>query len=86
VQGEFKPRGEQFMHGEFPWPNIKRLGEMGILGMAVPKAYGGMELGVFDTRVGARGNRQGLLRHRDGGAGRGRHADPHHRDLCVRKP
>lgn len=51
VQTEFKPRGQQFMHGEFPWPNIRRLGEMGILGMAVPKAYGGMELGVFDTAL-----------------------------------
>jgi alkylation response protein AidB-like acyl-CoA dehydrogenase len=51
VQNEFKPRGEEFMHGAFPWPNIKRLGEMGILGMAVPKAYGGMELGVFDTAL-----------------------------------
>lgn len=51
VQNEFEPRGEEFMHGAFPWPNIKRLGEMGILGMAVPKAYGGMELGVFDTAL-----------------------------------
>jgi alkylation response protein AidB-like acyl-CoA dehydrogenase len=51
VQSEFKPRGEEFMHGAFPWPNIKKLGEMGILGMAVPTAYGGMELGVFDTAL-----------------------------------
>lgn len=51
VQNEFKPRSQQFMGGEFPWPNIRRLGEMGILGMAVPKAYGGMELGVFDTAL-----------------------------------
>lgn len=51
VQDEFKPRGEQFMDGAFPWPNIRRLGEMGILGMAVPKAYGGMELGVFETAL-----------------------------------
>ena len=32
-------------------------------------------------RAGARGDRQGLLRDRDGGAGRGRRADPHHLDL-----
>ena len=51
VEHEFKPRSQQFMSGEFPWPNIRRLGEMGILGMAVPKAYGGMELGVFDTAL-----------------------------------
>jgi alkylation response protein AidB-like acyl-CoA dehydrogenase len=51
VQNEFKPRSQQFMNGEFPWPNIRRLAETGILGMAVPKAYGGMELGVFDTAL-----------------------------------
>jgi alkylation response protein AidB-like acyl-CoA dehydrogenase len=51
VQSEFKPRSQKFMDGEFPWENIRRLADMGILGMAVPKAYGGMELGVFDTAL-----------------------------------
>ncbi|MEI8151063.1 MAG: acyl-CoA dehydrogenase family protein [Hyphomicrobiales bacterium] len=51
VQNEFKPRSQTFMDGAFPWPNIRRLAEMGILGMAVPRAYGGMELGVFDTAL-----------------------------------
>jgi alkylation response protein AidB-like acyl-CoA dehydrogenase len=51
VQQEFKPRSQQFMDGVFPWPNIRRLTDLGILGMAVPKAYGGMELGVFDTAL-----------------------------------
>ena len=51
VQQEFKPRSQQFMDGAFPWVNIRRLADMGILGMAVPKAYGGMELGVFDTAL-----------------------------------
>ena len=50
-KSEFKPRSQQFMNGAFPWQNIKKFGEMGILGMAVPKAYGGMELGVFDTAL-----------------------------------
>ena len=39
------------MNGEFPWPNIRRLAEIGILGMAVPKAYGGARLPVFDTAL-----------------------------------
>jgi alkylation response protein AidB-like acyl-CoA dehydrogenase len=51
VQTEFKPRSLGFMNGEFPWPNIRRLAEIGILGMAVPKAYGGSELAVFDTAL-----------------------------------
>ncbi|MGB6446854.1 MAG: acyl-CoA dehydrogenase family protein [Xanthobacteraceae bacterium] len=51
VQTEFKPRSLSFMNGEFPWPNIRRLAEIGILGMAVPKAYGGSELAVFDTAL-----------------------------------
>jgi alkylation response protein AidB-like acyl-CoA dehydrogenase len=51
VRNEFKARSHTFMDGTFPWPNIRRLAELGILGMAVPKAYGGMELGVFDTAL-----------------------------------
>jgi alkylation response protein AidB-like acyl-CoA dehydrogenase len=51
VQNEFKPRSLSFMNGEFPWPNIRRLAEIGILGMAVPKAYGGRELSVLDTAL-----------------------------------
>lgn len=51
VQREFKPRSVSFMSGEFPWPNIRRLAEMGVLGMAVPAAYGGRELSVFDTAL-----------------------------------
>lgn len=51
AQNEFKPRGLSFMDGEFPWPNIRRLAEIGILGMAVPRAYGGSELSVFDTAL-----------------------------------
>lgn len=51
VQTEFKPRSLGFMNGEFPWPNIRRLAELDILGIAVPKAYGGSELPVFDTAL-----------------------------------
>ncbi len=51
TQGEFKPRGLQYMDGTFPWDNIRRLAEIGVLGMAVPEAYGGSQLGVFDTAL-----------------------------------
>jgi alkylation response protein AidB-like acyl-CoA dehydrogenase len=51
VEQEFKPRARTFADGTFPWPNIERLAGMGVLGMAVPKAYGGMELGVLDTAL-----------------------------------
>ena len=51
TQGEFKPRGLQYMDGTFPWENIRRLAEIGVLGMAVPEAYGGAQLAVFDTAL-----------------------------------
>src|SRR6478752_3540940 len=51
TQSEFKPRGLQYMNGAFPWPNIASLAKVGVLGMAVPQAYGGAEFGVFDTAL-----------------------------------
>jgi alkylation response protein AidB-like acyl-CoA dehydrogenase len=51
TQGEFKPRGLQFMEGSFPWENIRRLAEIGVLGMAVPEEYGGLGLPIFDTAL-----------------------------------
>ena len=51
TQGEFKPRGLQYMDGSFPWENMRRLAEIGVLGMAVPEEYGGLGLGVFDTAL-----------------------------------
>ena len=51
TQNEFKPRGLGYMDGSFPWENIRRLAELGVLGMAVPEAYGGSEFGVFDTAL-----------------------------------
>ena len=51
TQDEFKPRGLKFMDGTFPWENIARLAEVGVLGMAVPEEYGGMGLPVFDTAL-----------------------------------
>jgi alkylation response protein AidB-like acyl-CoA dehydrogenase len=51
TQEEFKPRGLRYMDGTFPWENIRGLAKLGILGMAVPEAYGGSEFGVFDTAL-----------------------------------
>ena len=51
TQSEFKPRGLQYMNGAFPWENIASLAKVGVLGMAVPQAYGGAEFGVFDTAL-----------------------------------
>ena len=39
------------MNGAFPWENIRRLADIGVLGMAVPQAYGGSEFAVFDTAL-----------------------------------
>ncbi len=51
AQGEFRARALKWMDGTFPWENIRDLAQLGILGMAVPEAYGGSELGVFDTAL-----------------------------------
>jgi alkylation response protein AidB-like acyl-CoA dehydrogenase len=51
TQSEFKPRGLQYINGAFPWDNIRSLAQLGILGMAVPEAYGGSEFAVFDTAL-----------------------------------
>ncbi len=51
TQSEFKPRGLRYMDGTFPWDNIRSLGDLGILGMAVPEAYGGSQFGVLDTAL-----------------------------------
>jgi alkylation response protein AidB-like acyl-CoA dehydrogenase len=51
TQNEFKPRGLQYMNGAFPWENIASLAKVGVLGMAVPQAYGGAEFGVLDTAL-----------------------------------
>jgi alkylation response protein AidB-like acyl-CoA dehydrogenase len=51
TQGEFKARGLDYMDGAFPWDNMRRLAELGVLGMAVPAEYGGSALGVLDTAL-----------------------------------
>ena len=48
-QKEFAPRAIKYLDGTWPAENMKRLGELGVLGMAVPEQYGGSGLGVLDT-------------------------------------
>jgi alkylation response protein AidB-like acyl-CoA dehydrogenase len=51
TQSEFKPRALKHMDGSFPWQNMRRLAELGVLGMAVPEQYGGSGLPVLDTAL-----------------------------------
>ncbi len=49
AQTEFRPRAQRWMDGTFPWENMRRLAAIGVLGMSVPEAYGGLELSILDT-------------------------------------
>src|SRR6201996_4332064 len=51
AQGEFKANALKYMDGTFPWDNMKKLAEIGVLGMSVPEEYGGLGLPVFDTAL-----------------------------------
>src|SRR5712672_4384125 len=51
AQGEFKANAHKYMDGTFPWENMKKLAEIGVLGMSVPQEYGGLGLPVFDTAL-----------------------------------
>jgi len=48
-QKEFAPRAVKYLDGTWPAENMRRLAEIGVLGMAVPAAYGGSGLGILDT-------------------------------------
>jgi alkylation response protein AidB-like acyl-CoA dehydrogenase len=48
-QKEFAPRAVKFLDGTWPAENMRRLAEIGVLGMAVPQQYGGSGLGILDT-------------------------------------
>jgi alkylation response protein AidB-like acyl-CoA dehydrogenase len=50
-EGEFKPNAIKYMDGTFPWPNMKKLAEIGVLGMSVPEEYGGLGLSIFETAL-----------------------------------
>ena len=51
AQGEFKANAQKYMDGTFPWDNMRKLAEIGVLGMSVPEQYGGLGLPVFDTAL-----------------------------------
>jgi alkylation response protein AidB-like acyl-CoA dehydrogenase len=51
VEAEFKPNALKYMDGTFPWPNLKKLAELGVLGMSVPEEYGGLGLSIFDSAL-----------------------------------
>src|SRR6202023_127183 len=51
AQGEFKASAQKYMDGTFPWENMKKLADIGVLGMSVPEEYGGLGLPVFDTAL-----------------------------------
>src|SRR5215475_15192909 len=51
AQGEFKANAQRYMDGTFPWDNMRKLAEIGVLGMSVPEEYGGLGLAVFDTAL-----------------------------------
>src|SRR3546814_15682833 len=43
------PSAPRWQDGSFPYPNMEQLAEIGVLGMAVPEAYGGSGASVLDT-------------------------------------
>ncbi|MBP0494938.1 acyl-CoA dehydrogenase family protein [Pararoseomonas indoligenes] len=51
AQTEFRRDAAKWMDGTFPWPNMKRLAELGVLGMSVPEEYGGLGLSILDSAL-----------------------------------
>src|SRR6202158_2295888 len=51
AQGEFKPNAQKYMDGTFPWENMRKLADIGVLGMSVPEEYGGLGFPVFHTAL-----------------------------------
>ena len=41
----------RWMDGTFPWENMKKLADLGVLGMSVPEEYGGLGLPILDTAL-----------------------------------
>jgi len=46
---EIGPKAIKWLNGDFPYENMKSLAAIGVLGMAVPHEYGGMDASVLDT-------------------------------------
>ncbi len=51
AQNEFRQDAPKWMDGTFPWPNIKKLAGLGVLGMSVPEEYGGLGLSILDSAL-----------------------------------
>jgi alkylation response protein AidB-like acyl-CoA dehydrogenase len=51
AQTEFKANAMRWMDGTFPWENLKKLAQLGVLGMSVPEEYGGLGLPILDTAL-----------------------------------
>jgi len=52
VQSEVKPHAREWDEkGEFPWEVVRKLGPLGLMGIAVPEEYGGAGLGSLATAV-----------------------------------
>jgi alkylation response protein AidB-like acyl-CoA dehydrogenase len=51
AQTEFKANALRWMDGTFPWENMKKLADLGVLGMSVPEEYGGLGLPILDTAL-----------------------------------
>jgi alkylation response protein AidB-like acyl-CoA dehydrogenase len=48
-QHDFAGRALKYLDGTWPAENMRQLAEIGVLGMAVPEAYGGSGLSILDT-------------------------------------
>jgi alkylation response protein AidB-like acyl-CoA dehydrogenase len=51
AQTEFRANAMRWMDGTFPWENMKKLADLGVLGMSVPEEYGGLGLPILDTAL-----------------------------------
>jgi alkylation response protein AidB-like acyl-CoA dehydrogenase len=51
AQTDFKANAMRWMDGTFPWENMKKLADLGVLGMSVPEEYGGLGLPILDTAL-----------------------------------
>ncbi len=51
TQERIKPNALRYLDGGFPWDNLKLLAEIGVAGMTVPEAYGGLGLGTLDSAL-----------------------------------
>src|ERR1700675_2218281 len=51
AQTVFKPNAHRWMDGTFPWENMRKLANLGVLGMSVPEEYGGLGLPILDTAL-----------------------------------